>query len=153
MHQKQLNVLESKTNSTPKTKFLTSPKPSPFEPIPTHSTLHVQQHFGPTKSLVINNNIIPQYFQKNNLRFDHQGDEFYLQDKEFIKNLPKIQPPDTEEEALTIYSQLQKNAIIYNIFITPIDKITIWDHSPTSIPTTCKLTTLDTKNISTCIPT
>ena len=56
-----------------------------------------------------------------------------------------MQPPDTEEDALTIYFQMQKYAIIYNIFITPIDKITIWDHSPTSIPTTCSFATLDTE--------
>ena len=62
------------------------------------------------KSPVINNNTIPQYFQKNNLCFDQQGDEFYLQDKDFIKNSPKIQPLDTEEDALTIYSQLQKKS-------------------------------------------
>ena len=110
LYQKWLNVLESKTNSTPKTKFSTSPKPSPFKPTPTCSTSHVRQHFGPTKSPVINNNTIPQYFQKNNLCFDQQGDEFYLQDKDFIKNSPKIQPPDTEEDALTIYSQLQKKS-------------------------------------------
>ena len=43
-----------------------------------------------------------------------------------------------------MYSQIQKNAIVHNIFLTPIDKITIWDHSHTSIPTTCNLTNTNT---------
>ncbi len=40
------------------------------------------------------------------------------------------------DDGLTIYSQIQKIALIYNIFITPIDIITIWDMSPHTVLTT-----------------
>ena len=80
---------------------------------------------------VIPNGTIQHYFQKDTLKFLHQGDEYFLQDEDFIKNSPKIQPPKLVNDALSIYSQLQKNATIYkNIFITLMDRITIWDHSP-----------------------
>ena len=42
-----------------------------------------------------------------------------------------------------MYSTLQKHALIHNVFITPINKITIWDLTPGSVPPTCNL---DTKN-------
>ena len=93
----------------------------------------------PQKSHAVAQNSIQQYFHQNTLKFDHQGDEYYLQDKDFIKNSPRIQPPTLVDDALTIYSQLQKNANIYNIFMTPIHRISLWDHSPSSIPTTCAL--------------
>ena len=120
----------------------THPSPNPTTP---HSSTNIRKNFGPTNSPKINNstNIISHYFQTNNLKFEHQGDENYLQDKDFIKNSPKIQAPDTEDGALTLYAQIQKNAIVYNIFLTPIDKITIWDHSPTSVPTTCNFTNIN----------
>ena len=89
---------------------------------------------------------IQHYFQKDTIKFLHQGDEYFLQDKDFIKNSPKIQAPKLVDDALTIYSQLQKNASIYSIFLTPIDRITIWDHSPTTLPTTCNLTLDESTN-------
>ena len=138
--------LQSITSALPTTSASSAPtmysSPKPTTP---RSSTNVRKNFGPTKSPNINSttNTIPHYFQTNNLKFEHQGDEYYLQDKDFIKNSPKIQAPDTEDDALTLYSQIQKNAIVYNIFLTPIDKITIWDHSPTSVPTTCNLTNTD----------
>ena len=120
----KINTYDTKKSpvpNTPKSKpsFFNSPKP-------------MQSAVSQTPS-------IQQYFQQHTLKFDHQGDEYFLQDRDFIKNSPKIQPPTLVDDALTIYSQLQKNANIYNIFMTPIDRISIWDHSPMSIPTTCIL--------------
>ena len=88
---------------------------------------------------------IQNYFQ-HNLKFEHQGDVYYLQDKDFLKNSPKIEVPTSVDDGLTIYSQLQKNALIYNIFINPIDKIDIWDMSPNTVPTTCNLDIDDPHN-------
>ena len=128
--------------NTTNTARINPKKNSSPKPITPRSSTNVQQNFGPTKSLNINDgqNTISHYFQKNNLKFEHQVDEDYLQDKDFIKNSPKIQAPDIEDDALTLYSQIQKNAIVYNIFLNPIDKTTIWDHSPSSVPMTCNLT-------------
>ncbi len=139
--EQKLQTFASHSPTTSASSSSTNKHPSPKPTIPRSST-NVRKNFGPTKSPNLNNstNTISHYFQKNNLKFEHQGDEYYLQDKDFIKNSPKIQAPDTEDDALTLYSQIQKNAIVYNIFLTPIDKITIWDHSPTSDPTTCNLT-------------
>lgn len=106
-------------------------------PVPTTPKSKSSIHTPQKPSAVSQTPSIQQYFHQNTLKFEHQGDEYFLQDKDFIKNSPKIQPPTLVDDALTIYSQLQKNANIYNIFITPIDRITIWDHSPLSIPTTC----------------
>ena len=110
--------------------------PAPDTPKSKQSFLTPRKQFS---SAVAQTPSIQQYFHQNTLKFDHQGDEYYLQDKDFIKNSPKIQSPTLVDDALTIYSQLQKNANIYNIFMTPIDKISIWDHSPSSLPTTCDL--------------
>ena len=87
-----------------------------------------------------------QNFFHHNLKFEHQADVYYLQDKDFLKNSPKIEMPLSVEDGLTLYSQLQKNALIYNIFITPIDKIKIWDMAPDSVPTTCNLEIDDPHN-------
>ena len=87
-----------------------------------------------------------QNFFHHNLRFEHEGDVYYLQDRDFLKNSPKIGAPLTGDDALTIYSQLQRNALIYNIFITPIDMVNIWYMAPTTVPTTCNLDIDDTHN-------
>ena len=60
------------------------------------------------QTVVSNSPTIDHYFQKNPLQFLHQGDKHFLQDKEFVKNLPKIQPSKLVDNALIIYSQLQK---------------------------------------------
>ena len=89
--------------------------------------------------------LIQNYFQ-HNLKFEHEGSTYYLKDKDFLKNSPKIEIPTSVDDGLTIYSQLQKNALIYNIFINPIDKISIWDMSPNTVPTTCNLDVDDPHN-------
>ena len=88
-------------------------------------------------------NTIPHYF-KSSIEFWHQADRYFLLDKEYLKNSPKLESPSTVNDALSIYSQIQKNALIYNIFVTPIDDVGIWDYSPTSVPTTCNLDVDDT---------
>ena len=54
------------------------------------------------------NNTNSNFFH-HNLKFEHQGDTYFLQDRDFLKNSPKIEIPMTVDDGLTIYSQLQKN--------------------------------------------
>ena len=126
---KHLKDISTKINTTT---VYTSPVPNSPKSKPSLPTPQKSSAVAQTPS-------IQQYFHQNTLKFDHQGDEYYLQNKDFIKNSQKIQPPTLVDDALTIYSQLQKNANIYNIFMTPIHRISIWDHSPLSLPTTCDL--------------
>ena len=103
--------------------------------------------FGPTRqspSPNMDNTLIPQYFQKTSLEFWHQADRYFLLDKDYIKNSPKLEPPTHVNDALSLYSQIQKNALIYNIFVSPIDDVKIWDYSPNTAPTTCNLDIDDT---------
>ena len=72
------------------------------------------------------------------MTFTDQGDNYTLLDKEFMKS-SNLQVPTTEEDVLLFYSSLQKNALVYNIFITPIANITKWNQLPGSVPTTCAL--------------
>ena len=58
--------------------------------------------------MINNTPSIQQYFHQHSLKLEHQGDEYYLQDKDFVKTLPKIQSPTLVDDTLTIYSQLQK---------------------------------------------
>lgn len=118
---------------------------SPTTPTPVTSRQKTPtKQFGATQS---DRNTIPiQNYFNHNLKFEHEGDTYYLQDRDFLKNSPKIEKPMSVEDGLTIYSQLQKNALIYNIFISPIDKIVIWDMSPNTVPTTCNLDITDPHN-------
>ena len=75
----------------------------------------------------------------NRVTFQHQGQTYTLNEKEFLKTSPPLQSPQSEDDALSLYSSLQKHALINNIFITPIDKVTIWDLTPGSVPPTCNL--------------
>ena len=140
----KLRAIESKINllqSPYKPQVSTYQKPSPS---PTRSSNTPVKQFGATKT-PMNTTPIQNYFH-HNLRFEHQSDTYYLQDRDFLKNSPKIETPISVDDGLTIYSQLQKNALIYNIFITPIDKISIWDMSPNTVPTTCNLDITDKHN-------
>ena len=134
--EKQMNNITTELESNIK-RFQSKPQ-TPYSKSPSPKrTVKQPSSMSPT---------IQHYFQKDTLKFLHQGDEYFLQDKDFIKNSPKIQAPKLVNNALTIYSQLQKNASIYSIFLTPIDRITIWDHSPTTLPTTCNLTLDESTN-------
>ena len=73
------------------------------------------------------------------LEFWHQADKYFLLDKDYLKNSPRLEPPNNVNNAISIYSQIQKNVLIYNIFITPIDDVKIWDYAPNTVPTTCNL--------------
>ena len=59
-----------------------------------------------------------------------------MQDKEFLKNTPKIHGPAHVNDGLSLYSQLQRNALVYNIFISEIENIELWHMDPGSNPTT-----------------
>ena len=124
-----------------------SPRPSPTRSRSSYKSKHTPQQvkphtFGPTKQIqssTMDNNTIPQYFHTTSLEFWHQADRYHLLDKEYLKNSPRPEPPNHVNDALSLYSQMQKNALIYNIFVTPIDDIKIWDYAPNSVPTTCNL--------------
>ena len=83
----KIQTFESKPNtmntSTYKPKRHSSPKPTPW-PSPT-----MRKMFGPTKSPSPATNAISQYFQNNNLKFEHQGDEYYLQTRILLKTHQK----------------------------------------------------------------
>lgn len=133
----KMNTLDQKLkNLEKKNKHTNTPSKPTTSPIHPTTTIPIKQ-FGATKTSY-DTTPIQNYFQ-HNLKFEHQGDIYYLQDKDFLKNSPKIENPVSVDDGLTLYVQLQKNALIYNIFITPIDKITIWDMSPNTVPTTCNL--------------
>ena len=144
----KLTTLEQKINTSTNRTQRPSPirsQPNPRQ-TPTKPNVKPSSHtFGPTKSPYQNNreNTIPHYF-KSSIEFWHQADRYFLLDKEYLKNSPKLESPSTVNDALSIYSQIQKNALIYNIFVTPIDDVSIWDYSPTSVPTTCNLDVDDT---------
>ena len=97
----------------------------PFGPVPSSSHNH-----QPT---------LHQFIDRNKVKFMYQGDKYTLEEKEFMKNSPKLTAPLTEEDGLSLYNQIQKNALIYNIMLTPIDQISIWDADPASNPTTCAM--------------
>ena len=80
-----------------------------------------------------------QFITDQRLIFEHHGIRYTLNDKDFLKSTAELLAPTMEEDALTFYATLQKQALTYNIFITPIDKVQRWDQSPGSIPTTCDL--------------
>lgn len=135
----KLTAATSKIHGLGKSVTPTRPKPTkPFSvQSPIRSSNTPVKPFGATKTDVTTPSI-QNYFHQN-LKFEHQADVYYLQDRDFLKNSPKIETPVSVEDGLTLYSQLQKNALIYNIFITPIDKIDIWDMAPNTVPTTCNL--------------
>lgn len=145
----QLNKIEfpsKPTQQKPATqRHFKSPEPSKISSNNIRTTPRTPiGNFGATKTSV---DTIPiQNFFQHNLKFEHQGDVYFLQDRDFLKNSPKIETPVSVDDGLTIYSQLQKNALIYNIFLTPIDEITIWDMDPNSVPTTCNLEIDDVHN-------
>ena len=87
-----------------------------------------------------------QLINDNRINFIHQGTTYTLQEKEFLKSSPSIQAPQTDDDALSLYSSLQKHALIHNIFITPIDQVTMWDLSPGSKPPTCSLNPSENSN-------
>ncbi len=139
----KMNALDQKLKNLEKN---TKPTNTPLKPTtsPIRSTTTPIKQFGATKT--VHDTTPIQNFFHHNLKFEHQGDIYYLQDRDFLKNSPKIENPVTVDDGLTLYAQLQKNALIYNIFITPIDKILIWDMSPNTVPTTCNLDIDDNHN-------
>ena len=137
----KINDLEKKLSSATKS-FKPSSTRSSFSHNKTNNSPKQTHSFGPTKSFQSsdpNTNTIQQYFHKTSLEFWHQADKYYLLDKDYLKNSPRLEPPNNVNDALSIYSQIQKNALIYNIFVTPIDHVKIWDYAPNSVPTTCNL--------------
>ena len=78
-----------------------------------------------------------------NIKFHFQGDDYLLQDKDFLKNTPKINAPAHIDDGLSLYSQLQHNAVVYNIFVTEIEDISIWNMEPGTNPTTYPISTDD----------
>ena len=44
-----------------------------------------------------------------------------------------------DHNILPLYSQLQKNVLAYAIFITQLDRITVWDYNLHTVSTTCPL--------------
>ena len=99
--------LDHKLNNitTPHKSQICTPETSNSTPIRLMSNSTPISHFGATKTS-IDTTPIQNYFH-HNLKFKHQGDVYYLQDQDFLKNSPKIEPPVTVDNALTIYSQLQ----------------------------------------------
>lgn len=102
------------------------PQLSSFGPVPSHSGS------GSSTNPI-------QFLTDHKISFEHHGTKYTLQDKDFIKSGAELQSPTTEEDALSFYSTLQQQALIHNIFITPINKVTKWDQSPNSIPPMCCL--------------
>ena len=66
--------------------------------------------------------------------FIYKGEVLVQDDKEFSKNAPKLIPPVSEDNGLTLYSQVQHNARIYNIMVTDIEDVTVWNMAPESNP-------------------
>ncbi len=83
----KIQNLDKKINSTTyfKTNNRTPQKPTSS---PIRSTNTPLKQFGATKT-VHETTPIQNYFH-HNLKFEHQGDTYYLQDRDFLKNSPKI---------------------------------------------------------------
>ena len=116
---------------------------------PTSTSTHIPA-FGPSpnqhKSNSGTSNNPINLFNDYRVTFNHQGSTYTLQEREFLKSSPSLQAPLTEDDTLSLYSSLQKHALIYNIFITPIDQVAIWDLAPGSVPTTCNLDPVGNNN-------
>ena len=78
-----------------------------------------------------------------NVKFHYQGEDYLLQDKEFTKMSPKLTNPTHVDDGLSLYSMLQRNALVYNIFITDIEDITTWNMDPGTNPPTYPIHTDD----------
>lgn len=98
----------------------------PYKPYTTSSyaTDHVDT---PTKISI---------YDKRHVEYQWQGETYLQEDKDFIKNTPSIVPPATDDDGLTLYSQIQRNARLYNILVTEIADIKPWDMAAGSNPPT-----------------
>ena len=59
-------------------------------------------------------------YDKRQVEFTYNGETYIQDEKEFMKNSPTIVAPQTVDDGLTLYSQLQHNARVYNILMTEI---------------------------------
>ena len=93
--------LQTDTDNTSKTNYskITTPTRVPSSQIDIKHTTPINK-FGATKT-EMNTNPIHNYFN-HNLRFEHQADVYYLQDRDFLKNSPKIETPISVEDGLSI---------------------------------------------------
>ena len=71
-------------------------------------------------------------------------DNYFLLDKEYFKNAPRLEAPNNVNNALSFYHSIillinSEFALIYNIFVTPIDDVKIWAYAPNTVPATCNL--------------
>ena len=58
-----------------------------------------------------------------NIKFSYDGKEYIMQDKDYIRHAPKLAAPLSEDDGLSLYSQIQRNALVYNILVTDVEKI------------------------------
>ncbi len=122
-------------------KYNTTSHPDPVTSS-SSATLKAPKPYGPrpaTSHPGRNHDSAYGFYDRNLLKFVHEGQDYLLQEQDFLKNSPNLYPCETDDDALTLYTQLQKNASIYNILIAPIDTITIWDLDPDTVPPTCAL--------------
>lgn len=115
-------------SSTPSNQTSTFPPPS--QSSPHRPTLSTTTRDGHTTIHVTTG---------DQLQFQYEGITLELQDKSYIKMTPKILPPRSHDDGLTLYSMMQKNALIYNIILTPIQDITKWTLDTSPNPPTCGL--------------
>lgn len=121
------------TSSHAKTFSSKSPYHPTSKPSPTYRSSYS------TSSSVIDIN------DRRNIKFSYEGEEYELQDKDFIKLSPRLIAPRTEDDGLSLYSQLQRNALIYNILVTDIEEMSIWTMDPGSAPPTYPIPTTDSE--------
>ena len=80
---------------------------------------------------------------RRNIMFSYEGDKYVLQDKDFIRHAPKLLGPLDEDDGLSLYSQIQRNALVYNILVTDIEEINKWTMEKGSAPPTYPIHYLD----------
>ena len=81
---------QQRTSPTIKTQSSTTNTHIKYEPSSTPIDTHKNQP--------------PFFYHDNKLRFQHEGSDFTLLDRDFSKNSPQIDPPINEEDVLTVYT-------------------------------------------------
>jgi hypothetical protein len=104
-------------------------------------TRHYDKLFGQDRTTTP---AIRDYNEKY-IKFVDRGVEFTMRDHDF-KKCPPLAKPLTNGDIMVIYNQIQKSAVSYNIFLSPINHIQRWNYDETAIPPTCYLSQAQTIN-------
>lgn len=77
-------------------------------------------------------------YHEKYIQFVDRDTVFTMRDHDFKKG-PMLTKPHSNKDLMILYGQIQKQAISYNIFVTPLNHIDKWNHDESAIPPTCYL--------------